>query len=120
MGTVAITVQTVRGNFMVTVGAGDLDIVFTAADVGNGNYYISSGKEFLIVRNVDVAAPYTFTLTSQVDPQGRLGHITTYSLAAADYAVYGPIPKSGWADTASKVHLTGSNVKIEFAIIKAT
>lgn len=103
-----------------TVSADELDAAFTAADASNGNSYTSTGRELIIVLNSHASNAYTFTLTSYADESllGRSGDITTYSLAAGEYAVVGPVPVRGWRQTTGKVLISGSNAAVKFLIIR--
>lgn len=106
-------------NINGSIAADSLDATFTAADVSNGNSYVATGKEMVIVLNSHASSAYTFTVTSVADDLGRTGDITTYSLAAGEYAVVGPVPVRGWRQPSSgKVLIAGSNAAIKFLVIR--
>jgi hypothetical protein len=108
---------TAKGSYPVLQPAADsLDIVWTAADVANKNQFSPSGNDLILAWNSG-ASPYTVTVTSVVDPQNRTGDITSYSLAAADIAVIGPLKTLGWVQTDGKVYLEASNASVKFAVI---
>ena len=61
-----------------------LDKAFQGADITNGNSFLSSGRDLLIVYNSDVAS-HTFTIFSAADPNGRFANVT-YTVAAGVYS----------------------------------
>lgn len=93
------------------------EFLWTAGDVGNGNDVVLTGKDILLVWNSDGAVQRTFTITSQPDPYGRSQHITAQALDAGEFAIFGPVPLSGWADANRKLNLASSNAAIKFAVI---
>lgn len=118
MPTTAITVKDTLGSYpSLPLAADSADFTWTAADVGNGNHYVSDGTELVLVNNTG-ASPYTVTVTSQKDPQSRTGDISAYSLAAGDYAVLGPFKPSGWQNASGQVLISASNAGVKFAIIR--
>lgn len=98
------------------IAADSADFVWTAADVGNSNSCTLTGRELLLVNNTG-GSPYTVTITSAADELGRTGDITTYSLAAGEFAVFGPFPMRGWRQTGGKLYFAGSNAAVKFAVI---
>ncbi len=97
--------------------AAGLVVVYTAADVANGNYFPSTGRELLIAFNSGVSA-YTVTVTSTPDTFGRTATITAESLAAGAYHIYGPLAKTGWADSSGHINIAASNALVLFAVIQ--
>ena len=87
--------------------ANALDVSFTAIDNANGNKTAHNGQLMLIFYNSDVSSG-TFTITTVADSLGRTGDITTYSLGAGEYAIVGPIPTQGYAQTDGYLYYTGS------------
>ncbi len=117
MARTTLTKTTAKGSFpTLPVSADALDAVFTAADVANKNQFLPGGKDLLVAWNSG-ASPYTITLTSAADPQNRTGDITTYSLAAGDIAVLGPLSTLGWVQSDGFVYLEASNAAVKFAVI---
>lgn len=113
----AVTPKAAPGSFpTLPVSADSLDLTFTAADTVNKNQFASSGNDLVIVQNSG-ASPYTFTLTSVADAQKRTGDITTYSLAAGEFCVVGPLTKAGWMQADGQIYIEGSNVAVKFAVI---
>jgi hypothetical protein len=116
MGKATINKTTLIGPYPVLpVTADSLDLSLQACDVGNGNQFVASGKDLLIVQNSG-AAPYTFTVTSVADAQKRTGDVTTYSLAAGDVAVL-LLQNDGWRQSDGYIYIAGSNIAVKFALI---
>jgi hypothetical protein len=102
-----------------TISAGQLDLVWTAADVSNGNSFPLTGREILLVQNSGASA-YTFTITSAPDAEGRSGDVTTYSVAAGVVSCYSfrGAQSGGWQQSDGTVHLAASNAAIKFAVLQ--
>lgn len=98
-------------------GTAGVAITWAAADVANGNHFVHTGKEILLARNDDVG-PQTVTVTSENDPQGRTGDITTDSIAASAYATYQKFPVSGWRNTAGNIVIAASDANIFLAVLQ--
>ncbi len=113
MGTTALTITTALGPYATT----GLALPFEAMDLANGNHFVSSGKELLVVRNDDVAAQ-TITVVSVGGVEGRTGDITAFSIPAAAYAIFGPFPVHGWRNAAGNIEVTPSDVDLKAAVIK--
>ena len=114
----SVTVQAVTDAYEGTISPNELDVVFTAADVANGNQFTSSGDEILLVRNTHATVAKTFTVDSTPDERGRESDITTYSLAAGEFSAFGPIRKKGWVQTDGKIYVDGESADIGFAILR--
>ena len=65
------------------VNPGQLDKAFQAADSVSGNYWVSSGKDMLVVFNSD-SSPHQFGIQSAPDQFGRFANIT-YTVAPGAY-----------------------------------
>jgi hypothetical protein len=99
------------------VGATALNLVETACDTVNGNSFIMTGHEVLLLHNTDASA-HTVTLSSASDSKGRSGDITTYSIPANTIAVFdfrGGL--EGWQQSDGTVHFTGVSALIKAAIL---
>ena len=118
MARTALTVQTPKGPFPGTVAATDLDYTYAAADVGNMNEFPHTGRELILVRNTDGAAPHNISLTSAPDPQKRSADITTYAVALNGFSVFWAGDIIGWRQTDGNFYLEADDVQIEFAIVK--
>ena len=98
------------------VGAASLDIVFSAVDAVNGNYFQADGNpvsvrpegtiggDVLLVNNPTGGA-LTITFTSQ-PLNGRSGDITAYSVGAGVTSAFKYSNLVGWADVNGKVFFT--------------
>lgn len=117
MARTTLTKTNAGGNFpVVPLTADSADITMTAADVANGNQFVPTGNELVIAHNSG-ASPYTVTITSVAAGNNRTGDITTYSLAAGDYAVFGPFRREGWLQSDGYIYLAASNASVKFGII---
>lgn len=119
MAQTALTVQDVDAPF-AAVSANSLDFTFAAGDASNGNSFACTGRELLLVLNSDASNAYTFTVSSVDDEKGRAEDITTYSLAAGEYASVGVglTNSKGWKQTSGVIYLAVSNAAIKFAVLR--
>jgi len=115
----AITVQTITAPF-AAITAGSADFTLAAGDATNGNTFICTGREILIVQNTDGANPYYVTITSVDDEQNRAENITEYALAVADFAVFGIglTNSKGWKSTAGTIRIDVENVAVKVAVLR--
>jgi len=114
-----IAAQTPLGPYPAgaTVGAGALDLVWTAADPSNLNEFPFTGRDILLVWNTDSAA-HTITLTSAPDSQGRSADIATYSVGAGKISCFSfRQGASGWLQSDGHVYITGVSALLMFAIV---
>lgn len=111
----SLTPKTAPGSYP-TVAADSLDLTMAAADVANLNQFSASGNDLIFMHNTG-ASPYTVTITSMPDAYGRSQDIATYSLAAGDYAVVGPMKLPGWVQADGKIYLQASNASVKFGIV---
>lgn len=118
MAITALTVNQAKQN-NYAVQAGDLAVAQTALDAANGNSFIATGKELLIIQNTD-ASPHTFTLTSVNDQLGRLdSSLTNYSVPANSFAAIQMSQLSGWFQSSdSTVHMTTSSALLKITVIR--
>ena len=118
MPATAITVQTIKGPFEA-IAAGGADFTLAAGDVANGNKFQCTGREILIVENGG-ASPYTVTITSVDDEKGRAENITSYSLAAGDFAVFGVglTNSQGWKQTDGTILVNVENAAVLVAVLR--
>jgi hypothetical protein len=114
----SLTVQALKENNYPVI-AGDLAFTLTACDNVNGNSFKATGKEILIVQNSDGAAPHTFSVTSVVDPFGRLdSSLTGYSVPLNGFAVINVNTLAGWRQADGTVQLACNNALIKFAVVQ--
>ncbi len=114
----AITVQTMLGPY-ATYGAGLADFTFAAGTITDGNTFVCTGRELLVVQNTDAGA-VTITITSVVDEKNRTGDITTYSVGIGEYACFsiGLTNAKGWKSTAGLVRITVSDADLKVAVLR--
>lgn len=119
MSETAITIQDITGPFEA-VTAGSADFTFDAGDVGNGNSFVCTGREVLLVQNTHADTAKYVTVSSVDDEKGRSEDITTYSLAAGDFVVFGIglTNSKGWKDSAGLIILAPESTDIEFAVLR--
>jgi hypothetical protein len=118
MAETVLTVQDVKGPFE-TIAANGADFTFAAADTSNGNEFVCTGRDLVLVYNSG-GSTYTVTITSAADEKGRSGDITTYSLSTLEFAVFGVglTNAKGWKQTDGTIVLTASNAAVKFAILR--
>lgn len=91
-------------------------VTVAAGDVGNGNQFTWTGREFLHLRNSG-ASTRTYTITSVADPQGRLGNITAQNILAGATHVVGPL--SEWfRQSDGYVYVDVSNAEVLLSVIQ--
>lgn len=120
MTRLAITPKTLLGSYpTLPLTANSVDLAFTAAGASfaDGASVTLTGNEILLVRNGNVGAQ-TVTITSVVDDLNRSGDITTYSVGAGEYAVFGPFKEKGWKQSTGLLHFAASATDVEFAVLK--
>jgi hypothetical protein len=119
MSQTSIATQSILGPYppagVVTALA--LDLVWTAADVANGNKFTFTGKEILLINNTDSAGHHC-TFSSVADSRGRADDITSYALAAADIARFSfRGGAEGWQQSDGSIHISADDATVKFAII---
>jgi len=117
-----IATQSIVGPYPAggTVAALALDLVWTAADVSNGNKFTFTGKEIVLVNNTD-ASPHHCTFASVADEHGRADDVTSYALAAGDIAAFSfRSGAAGWQQSDGSIHISADNALVKFAILTVT
>jgi hypothetical protein len=115
----AITPQTIKGPFEA-IAANGADFTWTAGNTGTDTI-ACNGRDIILAHNTDGANPYTVTITSEDDEKGRSEDITTYSLAADEYAVFGVglTNSPGWKDSATGlITVDVENAAVEWAVLR--
>jgi hypothetical protein len=130
-----VTTQPIAGPYPATlpVPATSLDLVFTAADPVNGNYFTadqfsyqsqaagispqgSIGGDYILLWNQG-GAPATVTITSQ-PLNGRSGDIVSYSIAANTISAFKFSSLAGWQDNLANVYLLASAATVFIAVLQ--
>jgi len=118
MARTALTVSTPKGPYDA-VSANGLDFSFAAADEVNGNSFVCSGRELILMHNDHATDAATVTIASAPDPYGRTKDIATYSLAAGEFATFWIGRTTGWRQSDGKVNLDVAGTgTIKFAILR--
>jgi hypothetical protein len=134
-----IATQPIAGPYpALPVGAGSLDLVFTAADPVNGNYFVadqfsynssapgivpagSIGGDYILVWNTDTN-PHNFGLAS-VPVNGRSGDVgggltPSYVVGAGVVSAFKLSQLAGWQDAFSNVLFKADSALVKFAILQ--
>jgi hypothetical protein len=111
------TPLTALGTKTDAYSAGVADLTMTTADTVNKEDVVLTGNELIVAHNTNAGAQ-TVTVSSVVDEMGRTGDITTYSLAADDYAIFGPFGTEGWRQTGGKLHFEASHADVKLGVVK--
>ena len=113
----ALTVQQMKGPFD-TISANGADFTFAAGTITDGDTFVCTGREILLVKNG--TGTNTITITSVADDIGRTGDITTYSLGAGEFAAFGVglTNDKGWKSTSGTIRITVSSVEVTVAVLR--
>lgn len=112
----ALTKKTALGAFG-TYSAGAAVVTMNAGDATNGNSFVASANDLVIVRNSGAGAR-TITFSSVADEKGRTGDITAYSLAAGAIAVFGPFTTAqGWRQSDGNIYITPEHAEVLIGVI---
>lgn len=114
----ALTVVDAASAYERNIANTPVDPGFAAADVANGNEFRATGREFVLVRNTDGAAPHNVTVTSQpASRTGRLGSISAVSIAADAFVAFQIFPRDGW-EAGGVILISADDAQIEFAVVR--
>jgi hypothetical protein len=92
-------------------------VTYTAGDAVNGNQYVCTGRERLLVKNGDGAAPHTFTLKRTTDPFGTAAdQVITVPLSAE--VATPTIPQVGFIQADGNVYIDVSSAQLSFAVLQ--
>lgn len=119
MTATAITVQQLLSPFPVTpLTANSADIAFTALTVTEGDEFICTGREVILLKNG--TGTNTVTISSADDEKGRAEDITNYSMATGTFAAFsvGLTNSQGWKNSSGKIKLTPSSAEITCAVVR--
>ena len=116
MARASLTPKTALGSYGNYSVANSADLAMAAANASDLNQFVASGNDLIFAHNTGSSA-YTVTISSVADSYGRTGDITTYSLGAGEYAVFGPFKLTGWMQTDGKIYLAASNAEVKFGVV---
>lgn len=92
-----------------------LDRVFVAADAINGNAFLASGNDLLVMYNSD-SAPHTVLIKSAADPEGRFADLT-YTVQPGAHSFINITTVSLYTQpTTNQVLITASDARIGFLV----
>ncbi|HNP80124.1 MAG TPA: hypothetical protein PKN47_01575 [Nitrospira sp.] len=114
---VTTSVVTPKGPYPGTVAANALDVATFDLDNTNGNVWVGTGRELLVIQN-PTAGAITVTLTSSADAQNRKGDITTYSLGVGEFMAFWYGNLVGWNQGGGQVYLDCSASGLKGLIFK--
>jgi hypothetical protein len=120
-----IPTQAVQGPYpTLPVTPTSLDLVFTAADIANGNFFVANpvtslpvgniGGDVLLVWN-NTAGALAFSISSQ-PLNGRTGDVTSYTIAANTISAFKFSSLAGWTDANGNVFISSPSASVLFAI----
>jgi len=113
-----VAVITGSGYPALPLAANSADAPEIVADIVDGNTFVHTGREIIIVHNTAVGAQ-TVTIAAAPDRFGRAGlDIATYSIGIGEIAVFGPFPLEGWRQTDGTMHLNASDVGIKYSVYR--
>lgn len=116
MPRVTHTVQVPLGAYGDYSVANAADYTYLAADVGNKEQVVLTGKELILAKNG--ATPRTITISSVDDDFNRKEDVTAYAIGANEFAMFGPFLTPGWRQTDGKLYFEANSTEVEFAVIK--
>lgn len=111
------TPLTALGTKTDAYSANAADLTMTAADVANKEQVTLTGNELVIAYNANAGAQ-TVTISSVVDDMGRTGDVTTYSIGAGEYAVFGPFGTEGWRQSDGKLYFEATHADVKLGVVK--
>jgi len=114
---VTSSVVTPKGPYPGTVAANALDVATFDLDNTNGNVFVGTGRELLVIQNPTGGA-ITVTLTSSADAQNRKGDITTYSLGAGEFMSFWYGNLVGWNQGGGQIYLDCSATGLKGLLFK--
>lgn len=119
MAATVITVQQLLSPFPVTpLTANSADITFTALTVTEGDTFVCTGREVILISNG--TGTNTLTISSADDAFGRSEDITSYSLADGDFAVFGVglTNAAGYKTSGGLIKMTPSSAEVKAAVVR--
>jgi hypothetical protein len=119
--TLLTTILVAQNNYAIQPGSpspyvpGDLLVTF-ASDFVNGNYFIATGNEIVLVQNAD-SVTHNFTALSTPDHLGRTNDLI-YPVAAGTIVALEFSVLEGWVQSDSSVSLNPTDTHIKFAVLR--
>lgn len=94
------------------------ELAFVAGDVANGNDFVTTGREIVLVWNTSADTAYDFTVTPAADRFGRVGTSIVHEVDFAAVSMFGPFPLEGWRQTDGKIWLAVENAALTIAVVR--
>jgi len=114
-----LTITQLKQNNYAVV-AGDLAVAPVAMDNVNGNSFVPTGKEILLIQNTDGAGAHTFSITSVADPYGRTdSSLQNYSVPLSSIIMIEMSQLTGW-QSGGLVLLTSSSALLKISVLRFT
>lgn len=113
MARTTLTIETAAGAAPLAENA----LTFTAADVANGNQFVHTGRELLLVKNTGVGANNVTLLSVAIAGRQDPKNSVAQSIPAGEERLYGPFG-NGWRQTDGYVYINGDNAEVTFCAIR--
>lgn len=115
MARTQITVQEVTSADIITADGPDT-FTFADMDAANGNYFNSTGREVILVRNT--SADTNRDLTIQGQAVNRVEADVVHAIAFGTFAAYFLNPRRFRVASTGRVELDAAHADIEIAVIR--
>lgn len=106
-----------KGPYPGTVAANALDVATFDLDNTNGNVWVGTGRDLLVIQN-PTAGAITVTLTSSTDAAKRKADISTYSLGAGEFMSFWYGNLVGWDQGGGQLYLDCSATGLKGLIFR--
>lgn len=94
------------------------DVTFTAGDPVDGDSFVHTGRELIIVRNVHVTDPFNLTVKASANRFRRTGTDIVYAIAAGVTSTFGPFPLEGWRQVDGKMWIDVEDASLEIGVLR--
>jgi len=92
---------------------------FTAVDNANGNEFLNTGRELVLLARSGAGGAGTTTVVTQQTVDGQAVADKSLSIADDTTVVVGPFPPSIYNDANGKVQLTHDDADSDIAVIRS-
>lgn len=110
MARTTLTPTTLPG---ASYGVGFQEFTWTAGDASNNNSFASTGKEILMIRNVNADSPLVSRKVTLHKVQGKI----EYTLGGGEFMCTGQIPTAGWKQSDNAIWVDPEHADIQFAVL---
>lgn len=115
-----ITAYQILDAFAATLNtAGALDFTFASSSGSATDQLTGNGRDIILAYNSG-SATGTVSVASVADEKNRTGNISSYSMAAGDFACIpvGLTNNKGWMDSSKKITITTSSADLKLAALR--